>query len=906
MTAVRHFLRVALSAVAALMFVAPALAQKLPPGISAVTTVEGVSEYRLANGLRVLLYPDASKPTTTVNVTYLVGSRHEGYGETGMAHLLEHLIFKGTTKNPKPDVEFSRRGFRNNGSTWFDRTNYFNTFQASDDNLRWALQWEADAMVNARIERKDLDSEMTVVRNEYENGENNPVNVMFTRLLSMTFDWHNYGNSTIGNRSDIENVEIANLRAFYRRYYQPDNAVLTIAGKFSEGKALAWIADSFGRIPRPTRKLPTLWTVEPTQDGERSFVVRRKADLQVALVAYKIPSSLHPDADALALAADVLGNTPNGRLHKELVERGLAAQVFAYSPPTRDPGVMVLAAVVKKGDSVEKARDRLIELVETSLATPPTDAEVTRYRQDAENGFERTFNDPEKFGIALSETIAAGDWRLVFLFRDRAQQVTGAEASAAAQKYFRRDNRVVGLFVPEDEPQRAVIAAAPTAAERLKDFKPRVAVAAGEVFDPTPENIDRRTRRAAIGDLQLALLPKKTRGQTVHVALNLRWGDEKSLTGQMVLATLAEQMVMRGTPKYSRQRIADEFTRLKIEGNLRAFQTTRANLADALRLIGHVMRDADFPPSEFELLKREALTALQAQLNDPAERSRDALLTHFNVHPAGDPRRYVPLAERIDAITRATVDDVKKHHAAFWGGSRGEIAVVGDFDDKAVETLLRETFAGWRSAAPYGRLSLEHQAVKAERVIVNTPDKENAILRARMNFAMRDDDADYPALIVADAILGGGSGLSNRLIERLRQKDGVSYGAGSTLTVRSLDRAASLQIGALVAPQNAQRAETAIREELTRWVRDGVTAKELEDARNGVLQERTINRSQDDFVARGWNGHLDAGRGWAFSKQIDARIRALTVAEVNAAIRRHVDPAQLTVVIAGDTGKGLK
>ena len=890
----------------ALLFVAPSMAQKLPAGVAAVTAVEGVSEYRLANGLRVLLYPDASKPTTTVNITYLVGSRHEGYGETGMAHLLEHLIFKGTTKNPKPDVEFSRRGFRNNGSTWFDRTNYFNTFQAGDDNLRWALQWEADAMVNARIDRKDLDSEMTVVRNEYENGENNPVNVMFTRLLSMTFDWHNYGNSTIGNRSDIENVEIANLRAFYRRYYQPDNAVLTIAGKFAPDKALAWIAETFGRIPRPTRKLPTLWTVEPAQDGERSFVVRRKADIQVALVAYKIPSSLHPDTDALALAADVLGNTPNGRLHKELVEKGLAAQVFAYSPPTRDPGVMVFAAVVKKGDPVEKARDRLIELVETSPATPAGEAEITRYRQDAENGFERTFNDPEKFGIALSETIAAGDWRLVFLARDRAQQTTAAEASAAAKKYFRRDNRVVGLFIPEDEPQRAVIAAAPTATERLKDLKPRIAVAAGEVFEPTPENIDRRTRRVSIGELQLALLPKKTRGETVNVALSLRWGDVKSLSGQVVLASLAEQMALRGTPKFTRQQIADEFTRLKIDGNLRNFQTTRANVADALRLIGHVMREANFPAAEFELLRREALTALQGQLNDPAERSRDALQAHFNVYPAGDPRRYLTLAERIEAIGRATVDEVRKHHADFWGGSRGEIAVVGDFDDTVVEALVRETFAGWSSAAPYARLSLEHQTIKAERLIIDTPDKENAILRARLNLSMRDDDPDYPAMVVADAILGGGSGLANRLIERLRQKDGVSYGAGSTLNVRSRDQAAFLQIGALVAPQNAQRAETAIREELGRWVRDGITPKELDDARNGVMQERTINRSQDEFLARGWTGHLDAGRNWVFSAQVDKRIRALTAAEVNSAIRRHIAPAQLTVVIAGDAGKGLK
>jgi zinc protease len=884
----------------------PALAQKLPPGVTAVSTLEGVSEYRLANGLQVLLYPDPSKPTATVNVTYLVGSRHEGYGETGMAHLLEHLIFKGSTKFPKPDAEFSRRGFRNNGTTWFDRTNYFSTFQASDENLRWALAWKADAMVNSFIAKKDLDSEMTVVRNEYEAGENNPTNVMFKRLLSVSFDWHNYGNSTIGNRSDIENVAIENLRAFYKRYYQPDNAILVVAGKFDSAKTVGWIAETFGKLPKPTRKLPPLWTVEPTQDGERSFVVRRKADIQLAIVAYKIPSSLHPDTDALNAAAEVLANTPNGRLHKELVERGLAAQVFSFAPQTRDPGLVIFGAAVKKGDSLEKARDRLVELVETSLTTPATEAELTRYRQDAETAFERTYNDPEQFGVSLSEFVAVGDWRLFFLARDRALAMQAADISSAAQKYFRRDNRVVGMFVSEDAPQRAQIAAAPAVSERLKDFKPRVAVAAGESFDPSPANIDKRTRRVAIGDLNLALLPKKTRGETVNVAIATRWGDEKSLTGQSVAALLAEQMVMRGTSKYSRQQIADEFTRLKITGNLREFQTTRSNLPDALRLAAHVMREAGFPAAEFDLLKREMLTGMQAQLSDPSERARDALRAHFNTYPAGDPRYYLPLAERIDAIGKITVAEVKKFHAAFWGGARGEISIVGDFDDKAAEVLAREVFASWKSATPYGRVVTEPRPVKTERIVINTPDKENAVIRGRMNFTMRDDDADYPAVLLANTVLGGGSGLANRLIDRLRQKDGLSYGAGSSLLVNNRDRAASLQLAALVAPQNVQRAEAAIREEFAKWVKDGVTAKEVEDAKNGMLQERTIERSQDAVVARGWTSHIDAGRSWKFSEGIDTRLRALTAAEVNAAIKRHFDPAQLTLVLAGDTAKGFQ
>src|SRR6266853_64927 len=373
----KPFLKLLLApALVGLQFLAPVSAA-IPAGISQTASVEGISEYHLSNGLLVLLYPDQSKPTVTVNVTYLVGSRMENYGETGMAHLLEHLMFKGSTHFPNPDGEFSARGFHNNGSTSYDRTNYFSTFQASDDNLSWALRREADAMTNSFIARKDLDSEMTVVRNEYEKGENDPIDVLFKRLLSAMFQWHAYGKETIGARSDIENVRIENLQAFYRTYYQPDNAALIVAGHFEVDRTLQLIAESFGRIPRPKRTPPVLWTVEPTQDGERSVTVRRKGDTQIVLVGYHIPSGRSTDTVALAAAADILGQTPNGRLHHELVESGLAAQVFADPMFQHDPGAMVFGAIVKPGDSIEPARDRLIDVVEHSLTqTAPTGAEM--------------------------------------------------------------------------------------------------------------------------------------------------------------------------------------------------------------------------------------------------------------------------------------------------------------------------------------------------------------------------------------------------------------------------------------------------------------------------------------------------------------------------------------------------
>src|ERR1700735_100287 len=244
-----------------------AFSQTLPPGVSKNASVGGSTVYYYPNGLRVLLFPDPSSPKVTVNMTYLVGSRFEGFGETGMAHLLEHMNFILTTNGRNIKKELTDHGAQWNGTTYYDRTNYFETFTATDDNLKWALGLEAERMVNMRIEKQLLDTEMTVVRNEFERGENSPQRILEERVMATAYLWHNYGKSVIGSRADIEKVPIDKLAAFYRQYYQPDNAVLVIAGQFDSSKTLAMVADTVGTIPRPARKLEEPYTVEPAQDG---------------------------------------------------------------------------------------------------------------------------------------------------------------------------------------------------------------------------------------------------------------------------------------------------------------------------------------------------------------------------------------------------------------------------------------------------------------------------------------------------------------------------------------------------------------------------------------------------------------------------------------------------------------
>jgi len=870
-----------------------------------VTAVEGITEYRLANGLRVLLFPDQSKPIVTVNVTYLVGSRHEGYGETGMAHLLEHLLFKGTPKTPDIGKEFNQRGARWNGTTSFDRTNYFETMPASADNLKWAIELEADRMINSNISQTDLDSEMTVVRNEYERGENSPGSVMYKRMRSVAFDWHNYQNSPIGNRSDIENVAIENLQAFYRRYYQPDNAVLLIAGQFDIDATLRLITNSFGKIPKPTRALPALWTVEPTQDGERVFAVRRAGNIQIVMLGYKIPSVLHPDAIALSYATGILDHAANGRLYKLLVESNKAVSVSARTDGNADPGLMVIAATVKEGESLEDVQQLLIKAVESFHDTPPTAEEIDRARLLRERSFEQTLSAPQSLAIALSESIAAGDWRLWFYWRERGKTVTPTDIARVAKAYLRRDNRTVGRFFPTAEPQRAPIPAAPSIADVLKDFAPAQTMIAGELFDPSPANIDARTRRYTLANgMKVALLTKRTRGETVNVVLRSRYGDARSRFGASTLESIAGQMLMRGTVRYTRSQLTDEFDKLKASVNVglgdARLQTTRPNLTKVLELVAHILREPVFPQTELDQLRNQWIASLESNKGEPGAVCGEAIGKHFNAYERGDPRYYQSRTETIEDLNAVTIDKLRQIHREFTGFSNAEIAIVGDFEESEAHAVLDRLFANWASPIPYARIDEPYRAIPTVNQTLETPDKSNAVFRAQMLIEMREDDRDFPALTLANYIFGGGAGFNARVVKRIRGKEGLSYSVGTSLAVSNVDRRGIFSVSATAAPQNIAKLEAIFREEIDSARRDGFTAEEMANAKSGLLASRRQSRAQDGFVASYWAERLYRNESFLKAAEADAKFQAVTLEEVNAAFRKYIDPEKLAIVKAGE------
>lgn len=901
----RHFMAGSLSC---LLLTGVATAQTKPKAPVKITSVEGITEYRLGNGLQVLLFPDPSKPTITVNITYHVGSRHEGYGESGMAHLLEHMVFKGSTKHKNIPAELTKHGASPNGTTWYDRTNYFETFNATDENLNWALDLESDRMINSFIDNKDLQSEFTVVRNEFESGENSPSGVLMERILSTAYLWHNYGKSTIGSKEDIEKVPIENLKAFYKKYYQPDNATLVVAGKIEEAKTLELVNKYFGGIPRPTRVLPKTYTVEPVQDGERFVELSRKGDVQAIAMAYHIPAGTHPDYAAVDVLNEVLTNEPNGRLYQSLVKSGKASSVWGWAAGLHDPGFIYINADVLKEKSLDDVKKTMFATIDELKTKPVTEDEVNKAKARLLKDYETVFRNSTRVGTLLSEYIGQGDWRSGFLYRDYLKKITAADVNRAAGNYMIASNRTYGTFIPSNNPVRTTMPERPDLEKVLQGYKGEAALAAGEAFDPSPDNIDKRTETVRLtGGAKYSLLYKQTRGSSVEFRLTLRIGDESSLMHKGQVADFTAAMLKRGTARHTQAQINETLDKLKSTLNIFGSgqsvtfmgQSTKENFSTYLDLVTEILHEANFPTNEFKTLVEESISGVEQERSEPQAIAGRELSQIGNTYPKGHILHANTVDEDIAAIKAVTLDEIKKFYKDFYNGSSATGAIVGDFDAQTTKQKMAKLLDNWRAIKSYTRVADPYKDIKPEDREIKTPDKKNAMLLTGMDFKMKDDNPDYPALMMGNFIFGQGF-LNSRLATRIRQKEGISYGVGSFLQPGSIDEKTAFGSYAIYNPENKDKLIQAYKEELNKWVKEGITQEELDAAKTGILQSRQTSRANDGGLAGKLSSNLYLGRTMSFDKAMDEKLSKLTVAEVNAAIKKYIDPSKISFVKAGD------
>lgn len=885
---------------------------KSPAAPTPVTTVEGITEYRLNNGLKVLLFPDKAAATVTVNLTVLVGSRNEGYGEYGMAHLLEHMQFKGTPRFPHVPQVLKEHGADYNATTSFDRTTFFETLPATAANVKFALDLESDRLQHSFIRQEDLSSEMTVVRNEFESGENNPGYILNQRIMSAAYLWHNYGHSTIGNRSDIERVPASRLRVFYHKYYQPNNAILAIGGQFDPATALREVTQTFGKLKRSATAIDNTYTEEPPQDGERLVTLRRVGKVPMVGVVYHIPAVAEADFPACDLLASVLSNEPSGRLYKSLVESNKATGVGGFAYPLHDPGLMEFMANVEPGRNSDRVLQDLIGLLEDPQLHQFTAADVDRARIQWLKDRELLVVNSKRMTLALGEWEARGDWRLFFIERDRIRKVTPEDVHRVADRYLIRSNRTAGIFVPTQKPERAVIPPTPSIAKLVENYHGTQTVSTGAAFDPTPANIEAHVQRSRLPvGLKLALLPHQTRGGNVVVYLSLNYGSQASLQGHTSASQFLTSLMARGTQHHNYQEIQDAFDKLGANvdtGGLSGSATftvvaRKDKLPQVLALLGEILRKPSFPADQFAILKREIRAGLTRSMTEPGSLAQRAFQRRLRPYPKNDVR-YVPtVAESIERLDRVTLSEVHEIYTQQLGAQDGELAVVGDFDPAALTQQIRGIVGDWKARTPYQRIPREAQTgVKGGTTNIDTPDKANAIFFAGETIALTDSDSAYAPLVIGDYIFGGGS-LSSRLADRVRQKEGLSYTVGSHFLAAAKDPFAELMIFAIVNPKNIDRLDRAIHQELDRWVQNGVTADELTAAVQSYLENAKVSRANDTHLAATLADELHNNRTMRYDETLENRIRALTPAQVNAAVRKYIDPRRIVIVRAGDLKK---
>lgn len=885
-----------------------------PPGVKAQDAIEGVESFVLSNGLSLLLLREPSHNKVTVEVVYRVGSRHEGSGETGMAHLLEHMLFKGSSRHRDQRQEFQHHGADFNAETSVDHTAYYETMLATPENLRFALDLEADRMTGARLEARDLASEFSVVRNELELGENSPHEIVVQRLLRIAYAWHGYGRDTIGSRSDVENVPIDRLRAFYRRYYQPDNATLIIAGDFDRAGTLRDVARLFSALPRRAQQpLPT-YTVEPVQDGERTATVRRAGDIAVIGLGYHSVAAADVDQAAAEAAVDILIHEGSGRLYKALVEEHLATNLQGEALRTAEPGMIQILVDMLRTGHAEKVRERLLQIVEELGQRGPSDEELRRFQSSFRKSFRQASADPQALAQSLAEWCAVGDWRLRYLHRDRVAALTKDAVRAYAARYLLADNRSVVRFVPTPTPQRSPLPSKPEPAKLLLGYRGQPPPVAGEAFATTIDNIEARTRRVALKNgIKLALLPKRSRGQTVQLVVTLRGGNLASLRNQATALQLLPSMLPRGTRTRTFQQISEAFDELDSElapppysalallGPAQGFsltlETTRGHLKSALSLLSEILQEPSFPAAQLEIVRKETQTALTAALQQPTSLALSALSRRLRVYPPEDPRYAPSLVEQLASLATVQPADLSRLHRELFGAPEVAIALVGDFEPDAVIEQLGSALSGFRAAVPFERIPIPYQPHAGAEEQLHIPDKQGAFVVLGQNLELSQNDPDYAAVQLFQFMLGGHE--NARLNTRLREQAGIAYSVESLVQCGLNDRSGVFLVFFTAAPANARPGLQLLERELADFLRTGPSPAEFQAAQRTYRQHLEAALADDAVVAGQLAGLHLRDLSLRFAQEHLQRVLALTPAELVAAARRHIDPARLIKVLAG-------
>lgn len=836
-----------------------------------------------------------------------VGSRHEGAGNTGYSHLLEHMLFKGTPKHPvgsghSYDDFMKRHGGVYNATTWLDRTNYFAKIPSSA--LGAYLEYEADRLRNAIITDEDLATEMPVVVDEFDIGENNPDQVLDKRLTSTMFSEHPYKVSTIGSKSEVLKVTAASLKErLYDVYYWPNNATLIIVGGFDVADALTQIVQHYGPIPPSPRPIPPMYTVEPPQYGEQRFVVSKPGDLPRVMIGFHVPEADHLDTHAIQALSNILGGGESSRLYRKLVNKGLAQIVYTSAHPTRDAGQFKVYARLTPGTRPEKVERIILREIARLSTTLISEAELKRAKIQNRAGTVHLMADKLKFASSISEHEAAADWRWGESYDDNFDLVTRERIREVAQRYLHKDNRTVGYFIPKAVSEQPAEPSSDAPAQPSPSSDNTPAPSTGGTSGKSASTFAEMVKKVVLPNgLTLMLMPTTSEG-AIGLSLTTRAGWSNAPVDKRSVGLVTAKMLTEGSKKYSKARIA-EITSAMLAGldfDINAFtadmqtHVVPADLPQFIDLLADVVRNPRFAQAELDLLKTNLAAMLETQAQDPAACAATALKQAFY---APGSAHYVPsIDERRKQVASVTPEDLRAFHSRYYSPKGTVLAVVGKFDPDSFVKLIESKFGSWSGEEVAAPQAVAYNGAGRPEVRIHIDGKDNLSILVGVPVDLSLTSPDHTAAVLANKALGGDT-LTSRLGQEIREKRGLTYGISSHFA----DQAVAGGMWIVRMTTNGKKVAQAlplIAEVVNTYVRDGISAQELEAEREALRNQFALNLDTPVNVARQLANAEMTGQGIAKLDTFDARVAALTKEAVDEAIRKYFRMADTVTVVAG-------
>jgi zinc protease len=891
----------------------------LPPNVERVETYRGITQYKLkSNDMTILLVPDHTSPVVTFMVVYHVGSRNEAPGNTGSAHLLEHMIFNKSTQNfgranghktfqevlYEAGADFSST----NMTTWYDRMNGYSTLPS--DKLELAMRIEADRLNRGLILDSERQSEMSVVRNEYEIGENNPGQALFKATVATAIQAHPYHWSTIGYRSDIEGVTTEKLREHYKTFFHPNNAEAILVGDFDTEKALALFDREFGGFKKSEKAIPQVITIEPPQEGERRTVVQRPGAVGMVMIGYTRPGALHPDFIPLEVLSSILAEGVNSRLHRALVESGLATDVSSTNFTLRDPYPLLVDASVATGKSHQDVENALKAALAEVVAKGVTDEEVKRAQQQLEVAIIRSRDGTYNFASNLGESVASTNWKWFLDYVDNIKAVTAADVKRVAAAYLLPDRATVGWFVPSKGVVQAssLPAASPAPAQRQAGGPHHTAAAAKPASNDKRTFAARTTRKVLANGIIVDVVENHS-VPTVAIRGIAFAGETSAPAGKPALPALTAKMLQRGTKSRTKEQIGQLLddvgaTRTYFVGTNETFLNANGMARDLpliLDVLADELKNPAFTAEEIAKAKKELETDVLRQDDATAARGVERLMQV--VYPEGHPYRAAGREKMLASVNAATDADLRAFHQQRYNGAGLILAIVGDVDAAKTIALVEQRLGnipkGERVA--FDKVARTTAGEKGVREAVTMRGKANMNIIMGAASGLRRNDPDYEAALIANAALGQNS-LSSRIGRRVRDTEGLSYNLASRFAYTDmLDGVWYVNVN--VAPQNLARAMKSTMEEIEKFGREGLTDEEVEAQKSFFAGNYQVGLGSNAGIASALVTAEKFGYGPKYLDEFPSRMRAVTKEQANKAMKLHFFPDKLNVIVAGDLDK---